>query len=175
LPNACFPDSFQEDYQFENSRNSSSYHDSRGDGGSFRGGRDRAPHRERKPISAPSQSVIFLGLPAHVDDGALRIFLESMGASIDSTTIIMDKVTGQSKRFGFAKFGSVEHARSFVEPNFPFIQWRDDVTDSSGEKFRVKIDYSQNLEKPNMAQPGGMGSKGGSKFWQHDRAGGDGK
>jgi hypothetical protein len=37
----------------------------------------------------------------------------------------MDKETGLSKRFGFARFASVEHARAFVEPNFPNIMWSD--------------------------------------------------
>lgn len=91
----------------------------------------------------PSASVVLLGLPVHVDDAMLRDFLESMGASIDSTTVIMDRSTGQSKRYGFAKFSSVEHARAFVEPNFPSIPWKERHGASEDDGLRIKINYSQ--------------------------------
>ena len=66
-----------------------------------------------------------MGLPPYVNDQGLTEYLEDLGCSIDSATVILDKATGQSKRFGFAKFVSVEHARSFVEPNFANCLWRD--------------------------------------------------
>ncbi|BGP16678.1 hypothetical protein JCM10213v2_004680 [Rhodosporidiobolus nylandii] len=99
----------------------------------------------RKPVQpeAPSASVILLGLPAHVNDTLLRQFLEDMGASIDSTTVIMDRQTGLSKRFGFAKFSSVEHARSFIEPNFPSIPWRERGGPGPDDGMRIKVNYSQ--------------------------------
>jgi RNA-binding protein 5/10 len=102
-----------------------------------------------------------VGLPPHVTEEILRIFLEDMGAHIDTTTIILDKETGLSKRFGFAKFASQEHARAFVEPNFPTIAWKDppgsvstgfdgvrlkvDPFELASTRFHVfaKIDFSQ--------------------------------
>ena len=110
-----------------------------------------------RPMSAPSQSVIFLGLPANVDDVILRTFLEDLGASIDTTTIIYDKESGTSKRFGFARFASVEHARSFVEPNFPSVVWRDRTGRGNpvDDGLRVKIDYSQTDRVPRTTEPSG--------------------
>ncbi|GAA6023535.1 hypothetical protein JCM8202_002669 [Rhodotorula sphaerocarpa] len=114
------------------------------------GGRDSrgdsagpAARRKGAELESPSASVILLGLPPHVDDVLLRNFLEDMGASIDSTTVIMDRQTGLSKCFGFAKFSSVEHARSFVEPNFPSIPWRERSGAGSADGTRIKINYSQ--------------------------------
>ncbi|ORY84110.1 hypothetical protein BCR35DRAFT_324803 [Leucosporidium creatinivorum] len=92
---------------------------------------------------APSASVVLLGLPAHVTDVTLRHFLEDMGASIDSTTVIIDRATGLSKRYGFAKFSSVEHARAFVEPNFPTVSWKERVGISPEDGMKIKINYSQ--------------------------------
>lgn len=79
----------------------------------------------------------------HVTDSLLREFLEDMGASIDSTTVIMDRATGLSKRYGFAKFSSVEHARAFVEPNFPSVPWKDRHAAGPDDGMRIKINYSQ--------------------------------
>lgn len=65
-----------------------------------------------------------------------------MGASIDHTTVILDRETGLSKRYGFAKFSSVEHARSFVEPNWPAITWRERGVNTD-DRLKIKINYSQ--------------------------------
>jgi RNA recognition motif-containing protein len=83
-----------------------------------------------------------VGLPPHVTEDILRIFLEDMGAHIDTTTIILDKETGLSKRFGFAKFASQEHARAFVEPNFPTIAWKDPPgsVNTGFDGVRLKVD-----------------------------------
>jgi hypothetical protein len=53
----------------------------------------------------------------------------------------MDRATGESKGYGFAKFGSVEHARAFVEPNWPSVKWRERGQGPSGVS--IKINYSQ--------------------------------
>ena len=45
--------------------------------------------------------------------------------------------SGVSRCFAFAKFTSVEHARQFMERNYPYITLGDS---------RVKIDYSRNSE-----------------------------
>jgi RNA-binding protein 5/10 len=66
-----------------------------------------------------------------------------MGASIDSTTVIIDRATGLSKRYGFAKFFSVEHARAFVEPNFPVVTWKERGGPSMDDGLKIKINYSQ--------------------------------
>jgi hypothetical protein len=106
-------------------------------------------------MSNPSQSVILLGIPQNADDPMVRNFLEDMGCQIDTITIIFDKETGVSKRFAFARFVSVEHARSFVEPNFPSVVWHDRTGrgDPADNGLRVKIDYSQTDRPPN--RPGG--------------------
>ncbi|GAA5864275.1 hypothetical protein JCM3774_001278 [Rhodotorula dairenensis] len=115
-----------------------------GDGRERRGDSSGPTPRSKAPeLEPPSASVILLGLPERVNDVSLRNFLEDMGASIDSTTVIMDRQTGLSKRFGFAKFSSVEHARSFVEPNFPSIPWRERTGPGPDDGMRIKINYSQ--------------------------------
>lgn len=50
-----------------------------------------------KPKSAPSISVIFLGLPPDVDSERLQKFLIDMGAAVESAVVIRDKVTQESK------------------------------------------------------------------------------
>ncbi|KAH9459470.1 hypothetical protein Pst134EA_019623 [Puccinia striiformis f. sp. tritici] len=111
-------------------------------------------HGPPKDKSPPSQSVIFMGLPIHTDESNLRAFLEECcgGTAVDSVTIIYDRITGQSKRYGFARFLSVDHARSFVEPNFPMITWKEPTgsrsLDRSGDGLKVKIDYSQKEKVP---------------------------
>ncbi|GAA5857770.1 hypothetical protein JCM1840_000901 [Sporobolomyces johnsonii] len=104
-----------------------------------------APRSGKPPVQpeAPSASVVLLGLPPHVQDVHLRHFLEDMGASIDSTTVIIDRATGLSKRYGFAKFSSVEHARAFIEPNFPSVPWRERGMPGPDDGMRIKINYSQ--------------------------------
>lgn len=72
--------------------------------------------------------------------------------------------TGQSKGFGFAQFASVEAARAFVDPQFPFIQVPPPAahgasataafhkalkTGGQHSGRRVKIDYSQSAN-PNI-------------------------
>lgn len=106
------------------------------------------PVREK---SSPSQTVILMGLPAHTDESNLRAFLEDMGCSIDGCTIIYDRETGQSKRYGFARFISVEHARAFVDPHFPIITWKEPRGSrygDSGDGLKIKIDYSQKEKLP---------------------------
>ncbi|PLW17265.1 hypothetical protein PCANC_11638 [Puccinia coronata f. sp. avenae] len=108
-------------------------------------------HGPPKDKSPPSQSVIFMGLPIHTDEANLRAFLEECGASVDSVTIIYDRITGQSKRYGFARFVSVDHARAFVEPAFPMVTWKEPTGsrfDRSGDGLKVKIDYSQKEKVP---------------------------
>ncbi|KAM0791595.1 hypothetical protein ACM66B_006038 [Microbotryomycetes sp. NB124-2] len=114
-------------------------------------GADRSARRDRThPAPAvsrepPSASVVFLGLPAHVNDQILQEFLEDLGAAVDSTTVIFDRQTNTSKRYGFAKFASVEHARAFVEPNFPAVAWKERNGTGEDDGLKIKINYSQKM------------------------------
>ncbi|KAM0752948.1 hypothetical protein T439DRAFT_378702 [Meredithblackwellia eburnea MCA 4105] len=103
----------------------------------------RRPAAPQVSAEPPSASVVLLGLPHTVDDSTLRAFLEEMGASVDSTTVIFDRTSGESKRYGFAKFSSVEHARAFVEPNFPVVTWRIRSRPGPDDGMKIKINYSQ--------------------------------
>lgn len=73
-------------------------------------------------------------------------------------TIIRERSSGSSKGFGFAQFASIEHARAFVDPLFPFIQMPPPASHGASATAafykalesgiphngrRVKIDYSQ--------------------------------
>lgn len=111
-----------------------------------------------------SQTIVFLGLPPSADEDMFRAWLESFGASVDTTTIIRDRQTGSSKRFGFARFSSVEHARSFLEPNFPYVSWdsRSCGGDPADDGLRVRIDYSSQ-DKPHESSSRGAGGSGASK------------
>lgn len=108
-------------------------------------------HGPPKEKSAPTQSVIFMGLPIHTDEATLRTFLEQYGAEVDTVTIIYDRNTGLSKRYGFARFATVDDARSFVEPSFPLVTWKEpegSPYDRSGDGLQIKIDYSQKEKIP---------------------------
>ncbi|EGG09543.1 uncharacterized protein MELLADRAFT_115762 [Melampsora larici-populina 98AG31] len=108
-------------------------------------------HGPPKEKSAPTQSVIFMGLPIHTDEATLRTFLEQYGAEVDTVTIIYDRNTGLSKRYGFARFATVDDARSFVEPCFPLVTWKEpegSPFDRSGDGLQIKIDYSQKEKIP---------------------------
>ncbi|KAJ8582320.1 hypothetical protein M405DRAFT_571562 [Rhizopogon salebrosus TDB-379] len=72
--------------------------------------------------SEPSPHVIFLGLDPDFSEADLQAYLSNNGCNIETVTIIRDRSTGISKGFGFAQFPSVEHARAFVDPLFPFVQ-----------------------------------------------------
>ena len=79
--------------------------------------------------------------------------------------------TGQSKGFGFAQFPSIEAARAFVEPQFPFIQvpppashgasattafYKALKTGGQHSGRRVKIDYSQSANPNTGGRSGRM-------------------
>lgn len=114
--------------------------------------------KKRLVPSEPSAHVIFLGLDPDFSEADLQAFLSSHGCNIESVTIIRDRSTGLSKGFGFAQFASVEHARAFVDPLFPFVQVPPPASHGASASTayykalemglphngrRVKIDYSQ--------------------------------
>ncbi|KAH9029099.1 hypothetical protein EDB85DRAFT_1968260 [Lactarius pseudohatsudake] len=115
-------------------------------------------HKKRLVASDPSPHVIFLGLDVGFTESDLHTYLSGQGCTIETVTIIRDRSTGQSKGFGFAQFASVEAARAFVDPQFPFIQvpppashgasataafFKALKTGGQHTGRRVKIDYSQ--------------------------------
>ncbi|KAK2460530.1 hypothetical protein APHAL10511_007000 [Amanita phalloides] len=114
--------------------------------------------KKRLAPSEPSPHVIFLGLDPDFTEADLQAYLSSYGCSIETVTIIRERSSGTSKGFGFAQFTSTEHARTFVDPLFPFIQvpppashgasataafYKALETGASHNGRRVKIDYSQ--------------------------------
>lgn len=85
---------------------------------------------------------------------------------------------GQSKGFGFAQFKSVEEAKQFVGPNFPFISVPPPASHgaSAAAAFkkaletgalhngrRVKIDYSQSVNPPDKGRRGPQFSNDGTR------------
>ncbi|KXN87742.1 RNA-binding protein 5-A [Leucoagaricus sp. SymC.cos] len=133
-------------------------------------------NKKRMIPSEPSPHVIFLGLDPDFTEADLQAYLTSQGCSIETVTIIRERTSitlclcalidvcpswifkGSSKGFGFAQFTSVEHARAFVDPLFPFIQvpppashgasatanfYKALETGTPHNGRRVKIDYSQ--------------------------------
>ncbi|KAK7038013.1 hypothetical protein R3P38DRAFT_2903934 [Favolaschia claudopus] len=116
------------------------------------------PGKKRLQPSEPSPHVIFLGLDPDFNEADLQKYLASNGCTIETVTIIRERSTGSSKGFGFAQFPSIEHAKAFVDPLFPFIQVPPPASHgaSASAAFykaletglphngrRVKIDYSQ--------------------------------
>ncbi|KAJ7273454.1 hypothetical protein B0H12DRAFT_1176635 [Mycena haematopus] len=114
--------------------------------------------KKRLQPSEPSPHVIFLGLDPDFTEADLQKYLTSNGCSIETVTIIRERSSGTSKGFGFAQFPTIEHARSFVDPLFPFIQVPPPASHGASATAafykaletglphngrRVKIDYSQ--------------------------------
>ncbi|KAG6829670.1 hypothetical protein H0H92_003914 [Tricholoma furcatifolium] len=100
-------------------------------------------YKKRLVPSEPSAHVIFLGLDPDFTEADLRAYLST---------------NGSSKGFGFAQFTTIEHARSFVDPLFPYIHvpppashgasataayYKSLETGNPVGGRRVKIDYSQ--------------------------------
>ncbi|KAG9318373.1 hypothetical protein JVU11DRAFT_463 [Chiua virens] len=137
--------------------NSSRHGDSATDYTDDRHGKGFHPKKRMVP-SEPSSHVIFLGLDPDFSEADLQAYLSSHGCNIETVTIIRDRSSGISKGFGFAQFASVEHARAFVDPLFPFVQVPPPASHGASAKAtfykaletgtphngrRVKIDYSQ--------------------------------
>ncbi|EIW85284.1 hypothetical protein CONPUDRAFT_118030 [Coniophora puteana RWD-64-598 SS2] len=124
--------------------------------------------KKRLVPSEPSPHVIFLGLDPDFSEADLQAYLVNNACNIETVTIIRERSTGtcpftfsscaRIDGFGFAQFASVEHARAFVDPLFPFIQipppashgasataafYKALETGTPHNGRRVKIDYSQ--------------------------------
>ncbi|KAJ6546426.1 hypothetical protein DFH09DRAFT_1320987 [Mycena vulgaris] len=126
-------------------------HSQRGAGGPF--------VKKRLQPSEPSPHVIFLGLDPDFTEADLQKYLTSNGCSIETVTIIRERSSGTCPfGFGFAQFPTIDHARAFVDPLFPFIQVPPPASHGASATTvfykaletglphngrRVKIDYSQ--------------------------------
>ncbi|KAJ6547297.1 hypothetical protein B0H19DRAFT_1379592 [Mycena capillaripes] len=114
--------------------------------------------KKRLQSSEPSPHVIFLGLDPDFTEADLQKYLTSNGCTIETVTIIRERSSGSSKGFGFAQFPTIDHARAFVDPLFPFIQVPPPASHGASATAtfykaletglphngrRVKIDYSQ--------------------------------
>ncbi|KAJ7063057.1 hypothetical protein C8F01DRAFT_54849 [Mycena amicta] len=128
--------------------------------------------KKRLQPSEPSPHVIFLGLDPDFNEADLQKFLVSHGCSIESVTIIRERTSGASKGFGFACFASIDHARTFVDPRFPFVQIPPPASHGASATAafykaienglphngrRVKIDFSQSVN-PNDRGKGNRGN-----------------
>ncbi|TXT11024.1 hypothetical protein VHUM_01775 [Vanrija humicola] len=111
---------------------------------------DHAPARRRAAEpSPPSRDVILLGLDPELTETELASFLRTEhGAAVDSTKIVRDRSTGQSKLFGFAQFSTVEDAERFVSANMPALY-------SHSDPKTVKIDFAGARADSNRGAPGG--------------------
>ncbi|KAF9821567.1 hypothetical protein IEO21_00413 [Rhodonia placenta] len=116
----------------------------RGGGGGY--------NKKRLIPSEPSPHVIFLGLDPDFTEADLQAYLSSSKCSVESVTIIRDRTTGTCPfGFGFAQFTSVEHARAFVDPLFPFVQ----IPPPASHGATASTAFYKALEAGNPAPPGG--------------------
>ncbi|KAF8212511.1 hypothetical protein K438DRAFT_1958233 [Mycena galopus ATCC 62051] len=115
--------------------------------------------KKRLQPSEPSPHVIFLGLDPDFTEADLQKYLTSNGCTIETVTIIRERSSGTCPfGFGFAQFPTIDHARAFVDPLFPFIQVPPPASHGASATAtfykaletglphngrRVKIDYSQ--------------------------------
>ncbi|KAJ7046521.1 hypothetical protein C8F04DRAFT_1060772 [Mycena alexandri] len=150
---------YEASYAYGESSYDASSYGGRSDQQQERGGGGGAPFiKKRLQPSEPSPHVIFLGLDPDFTEADLQKYLTSNGCSIETVTIIRERSSGSSKGFGFAQFPTIDHARSFVDPLFPFIQVPPPASHGASATAafykaletglphngrRVKIDYSQ--------------------------------
>ncbi|TFK55301.1 hypothetical protein OE88DRAFT_1675028 [Heliocybe sulcata] len=135
--------------------------------------------RKRLLPSEASPHVIFLGLDTDFTEADLQAYLTNQGFSVESVTIIRERSTGTCPfGFGFAQFATVEHARAFVGPSFPFIQVPPPASHGASATAafykalqsgaphtgrRVKIDYSQSANPADKGRRGPMQSNDGTR------------
>ena len=68
-------------------------------------------------MTPPNQSVILIGIPPQASEEDVKLFIEDFRVNasdpspVENITIVRDKQTGSSKRFGFVRFITLEHAR----------------------------------------------------------------
>ncbi|KAJ3193678.1 hypothetical protein HK101_004382 [Irineochytrium annulatum] len=101
---------------------------------------DRRPPPEAsegrtKTDKAPNQYVVLQGLSTASTEEKIQADLEALDACVETVRVIRDRRTGGSRGFAFVRFMSMEHARIWLEANYPHV-----MIDGA----RVKIDYSNN-------------------------------
>ncbi|WVF66706.1 hypothetical protein IAT40_001448 [Kwoniella sp. CBS 6097] len=97
--------------------------------------------RGPKAPSEPSRHVIFLGLDPELTESDFSGFLRTEHkAIVDNVKIVRDKVTGNSKCFGFAQFSTLDAAEEFININHPAVLMP--ALYAHSEPRKVKIDYS---------------------------------
>lgn len=96
------------------------------------------------------------GLPFSIDDQAL-VALFSKHGKVESANVIMDRMTNQSKGFGFVDMGSEQEAQAAIKAL--------DGTEVEGRKITV------NIARPREERPSGNfgrrdnNSRGGGNRW----------
>ena len=86
------------------------------------------------------------GLPYSVNDDQLRDIFVAHG-TVESATVIMDRMSGRSKGFGFVEMSSQEEAQAAID--------KLNGTDLEGRNITV------NEAKPRQPRTGGGGGYGG--------------
>ena len=86
------------------------------------------------------------GLPYSVNEDQLRDIFVAHG-TVESATVIMDRMSGRSKGFGFVEMSSQEEAQAAID--------KLNGTDLEGRNITV------NEAKPRQPRPGGGGGYGG--------------
>lgn len=94
------------------------------------------------------------GLPYSTSDNELRDAFAQAG-TVESAVIIMDKMSGRSKGFGFVEMSSDEEAESAID------MWNG--KDFGGRKLTVNI--ARPMEPRNGGGGGGGGFRGGDRRW----------
>ncbi len=93
-----------------------------------------------------SKKLYVGGLPYSVTEGTLREIFSAHG-TVESATVIMDRMTSRSKGFGFVEMGSQEEAQAAID--------KLNGTDLEGRNITV------NVAKPREPRSGGGGGGGG--------------
>ncbi|KLT41040.1 hypothetical protein CC85DRAFT_329392 [Cutaneotrichosporon oleaginosum] len=105
---------------------------------------DRAPRGrfdDSRAKSDPSRDVIFLGLDPELTEKELEGYLRvEHGYDVESSKIVRERATGQSKGFGFAQFSTLEQSTRFMKDNFPHVTMP--ALFAHSEPRRVKIDFA---------------------------------
>jgi len=91
------------------------------------------------------------GLNYDTNEAALKAAFEKAG-TVDSATIIMDKMTGRSKGFGFVEMSTDEEAKAAIE------MW--DSKELDGRTIRVS-EARPMEDRPPRRDFGGGGNRGG--------------
>lgn len=105
-----------------------------------------------------AQKLYVGGLPYSTTEDALRDYFAGAG-SVQSATIIMDKMSGRSKGFGFVEMSSDEEAQNAV-------------TMFHGKEFEgrtLTVNEARPLEDRPKRQGNGFGNRGGFGGGRRDR------